>query len=248
MSRPMPGRARSRSATPGARLRAVATPVGNDPRLGTVIAGYRVEALRDRGGMSVVYRARDERLARDVALKLIAPELATDARFRASFLHESQIAASLDHANIVPVYAAGEVDGLLYLAMRYVDGSDLRELLRREGRLEPQRALALVAQIAGALDVAHEHALVHRDVKPANILVDFRRDGEHAYLADFGLAMLDVPASQSPLPGARVGTLAYVAPEQIRGEPVDRRADVYSLACLLYECLTGAPPSRRTAR
>ena len=212
-----------------------------DPRLGTTIADYRIVALAGRGGMSLVYRARDERLGRDVALKLLSPELTDDDQFRRRFLRESQVAASLHHPNIVPVYAAGEADGNLYLAMRYVEGADLKALLRRESTLSPERALAVLGQVAAALDTAHRHHLVHRDVKPANILLEGAPPKENGYLADFGLTKTD--ASRSPtMTGQLVGTLDYVAPEQIRGQTLDGRADIYSLACVLYECLVGSPP------
>jgi serine/threonine protein kinase len=147
-----------------------------EDRIGTELAGYRVERVLGRGGMSVVYLAHDLRLKRNVALKLLAPELAEDEGFRVRFLRESQLAASLDHPNVVPVYEAGEVDGLLYIAMRYVLGTDLKALLRAEGALAPQRALALVGQVASALDAAHERGLVHRDVKPSNVLLTGRLD------------------------------------------------------------------------
>jgi YVTN family beta-propeller protein len=215
-------------------------------RIGTDLAGYRIERVLGRGGMSVVYLAHDSRLKRNVALKVLAPELAEDEGFRVRFLRESQLAASLDHPNVVPVYEAGEVDGLLYIAMRYVVGTDLKALLRAEGALEPERALALVAQVAGALDAAHERGLVHRDVKPSNVLLTGRPREEHCYLADFGLS---TSTSDRSVADARqiVGTIDYVAPEQIRGLEVDGRADVYSLACLLYECLVGEVPFRRAS-
>ena len=155
-----------------------------DVPIGTSVAGYRVERLLGSGAAGVVYLARDEQLNRPVALKLLPPGLAQDARFRARFVRESQLAAGLEHPAIVPIYGAGEADGLLYLAMRFVDGGDLRELIVREGRLEPERAIALLGQIAEALDAAHAEGLVHRDVKPANILLA----GDRAYLSDFGLA------------------------------------------------------------
>jgi YVTN family beta-propeller protein len=217
-----------------------------EDRIGTELAGYRIERVLGRGGMSVVYLAHDPRLKRNVALKLLAPELAEDEGFRVRFLRESQLAASLDHPNVVPVYEAGEVDGLLYIAMRYVSGIDLKALLRAEGALAPERALALVAQVASALDAAHERGLVHRDVKPSNVLLAGRSGEEHCYLADFGLS---TSASDRSVADARqiVGTIDYVAPEQIRGADVDGRADVYSLACLLYECLVGDVPFRRAS-
>jgi ABC-type branched-subunit amino acid transport system substrate-binding protein/DNA-binding beta-propeller fold protein YncE len=207
---------------------------------GTTFAGYRIEDLVGRGGMGVVYRATDLSLERPVALKLIAPELAEDERFRSRFLREPRLAASLDHPNVIPIYEAGEHDGQLYLAMRFVEGSDLRTILQREERLPPRRTLAILAQVAGALDAAHRRALVHRDVKPANVLLD--EDG-HAYLTDFGITKQ--LGGESTDTGRMVGTLDYLAPEQIRGEPVDGRTDVYALGCLLYECVSGAPPFRR---
>jgi serine/threonine protein kinase len=180
--------------------------------------------------MGVVYRAYDRRLKRTVALKFIAPELAQDERFRARFLRETELAAAFEHPNAVPIHDAGEVDGRLYLAMRFVDGTDLAALLRAEAPLDPARALAICAQVGRALDAAHASGLVHRDVKPSNVLLD---EGQHAYLADFGLTL---------------GTPAYLAPEQLEGGPVDGRADVYSLGCLLYECLTGGPPFAHGSR
>jgi serine/threonine-protein kinase len=215
-----------------------------EDRIGSELAGYRIERVLGRGGMSVVYLAHDLRLKRNVALKLLAPELAEDEGFRVQFLRESQLAASLDHPNVVPVYEAGEVDGLLYIAMRYVLGTDLKALLGAEGALAPERALVLVGQVASALDAAHERGLVHRDVKQSNVLLTGRPGKEHCYLADFGLS---TSASDRSVADARqiVGTIDYVAPEQIRGVEVDGRADVYSLACLLYECLVGDVPFRR---
>jgi ABC-type branched-subunit amino acid transport system substrate-binding protein/DNA-binding beta-propeller fold protein YncE len=207
---------------------------------GSTFAGYRVESLLGRGGMGVVYRATDLSLDRPVALKLIAPELAEDKRFRERFLREPRLAAALDHPHVVPIHEAGEHDGQLYLAMRFVEGSDLKSIVEREGKLAPERALALLAQIADALDAAHRRGLVHRDVKPANVLVD--ADG-HAYLTDFGISKQLGGASTDT--GQMVGTLDYLAPEQIRGERVDGRADCYALACVLYECLAGEPPFRR---
>ncbi|HEY3183422.1 MAG TPA: serine/threonine-protein kinase [Gaiellaceae bacterium] len=216
-----------------------------DSRIGTELAGYRLDALIGRGGMSVVYRAEHLRLRRDAAVKLLAPELADDVRFRERFLRESEVAASLDHPNIVRVYDAGESDGLLYLAMQYVDGTDLKALLRREGALERGRAIAIVAQVADALDVAHARGLVHRDVKPSNVLVAGPPGDEHCYLADFGLTKFTSERTALTDSGQMVGTIDYVAPEQIRGDAVDGRADVYALACLLHHCLTGHAPFER---
>ena len=205
-------------------------------RIGSSVLGYQVEAMVGRGGMGVVYRVFDPALDRRVALKLIAPELASDESFRDRFLQESRAVAALEHPNVVPVYSAGQVEDTLYLAMRYVEGKDLRQLLA-DGPLPPERAIAICAQVAAALDAAHERGLVHRDVKPSNILVE---DGDRVYLGDFGLSRR-LPATGS-IPGSSLGTIAYVAPEQIRGEAVDGRADCYSLACVLYECLSGEPP------
>jgi DNA-binding beta-propeller fold protein YncE len=215
-------------------------------RIGTELAGYRIERVLGRGGMSVVFLAHDPRLKRNVALKLLSPELAEDEAFRVRFLRESRLAASLDHPNVVPVYEAGEVAGLLYIAMRYVQGTDLKALLRAEGALPPERALMVVDQMAAALDAAHERGLVHRDVKPSNVLLTGSPGKEHCYLADFGLSTS--ASDRSAADAAQiVGTIDYVAPEQIRGAEVDGRADVYSLACLLYECLVGDVPFRRAS-
>jgi DNA-binding beta-propeller fold protein YncE/ABC-type branched-subunit amino acid transport system substrate-binding protein len=210
-----------------------------DLAAGTAVGGYRIEQLIGRGGMGVVYRAHDLALDRKLALKLLAPELAEDQSFRERFLRESRLAASLDHPAIVPIFDAGEVAGQLYIAMRLVEGTDLKRLLADEGPLEAERTVRLVAQIADALDAAHERGLVHRDVKPSNVLIDGRG---HVYLADFGLSRR--LAEQAPVaePGQSLGTVDYVAPEQIRGEELDGRADLYSLGCLLFECLAGRPP------
>jgi ABC-type branched-subunit amino acid transport system substrate-binding protein/DNA-binding beta-propeller fold protein YncE len=206
---------------------------------GSTFAGYRVESPLGRGGMGVLYRATDLSLQRPVALKLIAPELAEDQRFRSRFLKEPRLAAALDHPHVVPVYEAGEYDGQLFLAMRYVEGSDLKTLLEREGRLAPERVLGVLAQVADALDAGHRRGLVHRDVKPANVLLD---EEGHAYLTDFGISKQVGGASTGN--GRAAGTLDYLAPEQIRGEKVNGRTDCYALACVLYECLAGAPPFR----
>jgi predicted Ser/Thr protein kinase len=213
-----------------------------DPRIGSELLGYRIEALLGRGGMSVVYRAHDAGLDRKVALKLLAPELAEDERFRERFLRESKLAASLDHPSIIPIYDAGEVDGQLYIAMRYVEGSDLKQLLRREGALEPARALAVLTPLASALDFAHARGLVHRDVKPSNVLLD---SDDHVYLADFGLTKSASDRSALTATGRIMGTVDYAAPEQIEGKPVDGAADGYSLGCLLHECLSGEVPYPR---
>ena len=213
-----------------------------DSRIGTDLAGYRIERLVGRGGMSVVYLAEQVRLKRRAALKLLAPELADDARFRERFLRESELAASLDHPNVIPIFDAGETDGILYIAMRYVEGQDLRQLIQQEGKLAPEQALRILQPVAEALDYAHTHGLVHRDVKPGNILL---ADDGPVYLSDFGLTRrVDEGASLTEA-GELVGSIDYVAPEQIEGGPVDGRADVYSLGCVTYQCLTGSVPFPR---
>jgi predicted Ser/Thr protein kinase len=217
--------------------------ISSDPRVGSELAGYRIEALLGRGGMGVVYRAHDLALDRPVALKILSPELAAEVRFRERFLTESRLAAAIDHPNIVPVYDAGEVAGELFIAMRYVEGRDLGHFLRGN-LLAPRRAIAICAQVADALDAAHERGLVHRDVKPSNVLLDSH---EHVYLADFGLTRRLADRDSLAAEARSLGTIEYVAPEQIRGEEVDGRADVYSLGCLLYECLTGGPPFPRVS-
>ena len=192
--------------------------------------------------MSVVYLAEHLRLGRNVALKVLALQLAENQKFRDRFLRESKIAASIDHPNIVPIYDADEDDGTLYIAMRYVEGTDLHSLLRSEGRLQPERAARIVTQIGAALDAAHTHDLVHRDVKPGNVLLTA---DDHVYLSDFGLTKRALSVSGLTETGQLVGTLDYVAPEQIKGDPVDPRADIYSLGCIVYECLTGEIPYPR---
>jgi tRNA A-37 threonylcarbamoyl transferase component Bud32/DNA-binding beta-propeller fold protein YncE len=215
-----------------------------DQRIGTEVAGYQIEGVVGRGGMSVVYLAEDPGLKRKIALKVLSPELAEDQRFRDRFIRESQLAASLEHPNIVPIHEAGEADGVLFIAMRYVRGTDLKTLIARDGPLDPERAVAIVAQVAAALDAAHAEGLIHRDVKPSNVLVaePDRSGAEHAYLTDFGLIRRVTHATSLTKTGQFMGTIDYVAPEQVRGDQMDARADVYSLGCLLYECLTGEPP------
>jgi len=207
---------------------------------GTLVAGFRILSLIGEGAMGAVYRAEGPD-GRIVALKLLAPSLLRDERFRRRFLRESRIAAGLRHPYVVPVVASGEADGVLYLVMDYVDGADLREILRREGRLEPERALQLLGKVADALDAAHAAGLIHRDVKPANILID----GDRAVVCDFGLARHVSTVESLTSERGFVGTVDYVAPEQIEGKPVDGRVDVYSLACVLYEVLTGERPFGR---
>jgi serine/threonine protein kinase len=213
------------------------------PLVAPKLSGYRTEELIGRGGMGEVYLARDVRLGRPVALKVLATGMAEDDRFRERLLRESRLAASLDHPNVIPIYEAGEQGGRLFIAMRYARGGDLKALLRPGGALEPARALGIAEQLAGALDAAHRRGLVHRDVKPSNVLLDSEDVREHCYLADFGLTQS--ASERGPTDGQFMGTVAYVAPEQIRGEKVDGRADQYGLACLMFECLTGTV---RTAR
>jgi YVTN family beta-propeller protein len=213
------------------------------PTIGDELAGYQIEALAGRGGMGEVYRALDTGLGRNVALKVLVPQLADDERFRERFLRESRLAASLDHPNAIPVYEAGDADGRLYIAMRYVEGTDLRRVLADDAPLEPERALAVLASVAGALDAAHAKGLVHRDVKPGNILIAVEPDAdppEHVYLSDFGLTTL----SADPDAGLFTGTADYAAPELVTGGSIDGRTDLYSLGCVLFECLTGEPPFR----
>jgi len=221
--------------------------VDSQPEPEIQISGYRIEARVGRGGMGEVYRAVQLNLERRVALKVLAPGLAADDVFRRRFLRESRIAASIDHPSILPIYETGEEGGLLYIAMRYVDGMDLATLLKREGRLAPAPALAIMTQVASALDAAHARGLVHRDVKPANILLAAGPGGSfgHCYLCDFGLIkQVGAEQAQSALTATDqfVGTIPYVAPEQIEGGNLDGRTDVYSLGCVLFHCLTGLPP------
>ncbi|MCW2876648.1 MAG: Serine/threonine protein kinaselike protein [Sphaerisporangium sp.] len=217
------------------------------PLIGAQVADYLVEAVVGRGGMATVYRARDHRLGRAVALKVLAPQLSQDQRFRDRFVRESRLVAGIDHPNIIPIYEAGESGDLLFIAMRYVEGADLRKLIQDSGPMPVPRAYRLFSQIAAALDAAHQHGLVHRDVKPANILVaeGSDRDPEHVYLTDFGLTKSTFSEAGLTSHGHFMGTPRYVAPEQIRGLPVDGRSDLYAFACVVYEALTGLPPFQR---
>ena len=225
---------------------------------GDKVAGYRLEEQIGQGGMAVVYRAHDERLDRRVALKVLAPALAADTAFRTRFIRESRAAAAVDHPNIIPVYDAGDAGGCLFISMRYVQGGDVRSLLRDGQPLPAARAWNIISQVGAALDAAHAHGLIHRDVKPANMLLDAsgkttaaRRAEtggeahEHVYLSDFGISKRTV-ASNLTSTGQFVGTLDYIAPEQVEGQAIDGRADQYSLACAAYELLCGAPPFRRS--
>jgi len=198
--------------------------------------------------MAVVFRARDERLGRLVALKMLAPVLAADEVFRLRFIRESRAAAKVDDPHIIPVFDAGEADGMLFIAMRYVPSGDVRTMIEREGPLEPGRAAAVLSPVASALDAAHAAGLVHRDVKPANMLVDAQPGRpDHVYLSDFGLSKERARSSaRLTQTGQLFGTVDYLSPEQIDGRPVDGRADQYALACAAFEVLTGAPPFPRT--
>jgi Protein kinase domain len=215
------------------------------PMVGDEFAGYRLRSVLGRGGMSVVYQAENPRLGSVIALKVLAPDLANDDVFRARFLEESRIAASLNHPNVIPIYDMGSSDGLLYIAMRYVSGTDMRQMIKKRGRILPATAVFLIGQAARALDAAHRKGLVHRDVKPGNLLVERGSDDDdpdHVYLADFGITKHAMSRSGLTSTGQFVGTIDYVAPEQIRGTSVLGLADQYSLGCVLYECLTGRVP------
>ncbi|MEP7026875.1 MAG: serine/threonine-protein kinase, partial [Actinomycetota bacterium] len=225
---------------------------------GDEIAGYRLEEQIGAGGMAVVYRAHDERLDRRVALKLLASGLAADEGFRQRFIRESRAAAAVDHPHIIPIYEAGDAGGALFIAMRYVQGGDVRSLLARNGPLPAARAWSIINQVGAALDAAHAYGLIHRDVKPANMLLDARArvpaaarglspvsQPEHVYLSDFGISKLSLSTSHLTSTGQFVGTLDYIAPEQITGRDVDGRADLYSLGCAAFELLSGKPPFRR---
>jgi YVTN family beta-propeller protein len=237
-----------RSEFPPLQAERVAEPSSisqTEVQIGAEFLGYRIGEQIGQGGMGIVYRAYDLRLKRTVALKLVMPELELDERFRERFARETELVMSLEHPNVVPIHDAGDVAGRLYLAMRLVAGTDLRKLLRAQGALEPWRALAICRQVANALDAAHAKGLVHRDVKPSNILLD---EAEHVYLADFGLTGRLEEKGVQEGEGRSLGTPAYLAPEQIEGRRVDGRADVYSLGCVLFECLTGEAPFVRGSR
>jgi YVTN family beta-propeller protein len=209
------------------------------------VAGHEILHEAGRGGSGVVYAARHLRLDVVRALKILDVRDSHDSTFRVRFARESQLAASFEHPNVVPVYEAGEVDGSPYLSMRFVDGANLAQVLASEGRLSPDRTCTLLRQVGAALDAAHERGLVHRDVKPANILIERDGETERVFLGDFGLSRLVTSASRVTASSEMLGTVNYVAPEQISGTDVDRRADVYSLACVAYECLVGEPPFMR---
>ena len=213
--------------------------------IGSTVGGYRIEAVAGEGGMGRVYRAVQVALHRPVALKLIVPELADDPDFRARFERESLLSAAIDHPNVIPVYEAGEADGRLFIAMRWVEGTDLRSLISRTGPVPPARVVAIGEQVAAALDAAHRSGLVHRDVKPANVMLTDAHGREHAYLTDFGLTKRTASATALTRTGHFVGTPDYMPPEQIKGERADARSDVYALGCLLFHALTGRTPYDR---
>ena len=217
----------------------------DDPRIGQVIAGYRIEERVGRGGMGVVYRAEHLNLRRRAAIKIIAPELSQDREFRIRFQREYEAEVSIRHPNVVRVFGAGAKDGRLYVTMQYIEGSDLATLLKR-GRLEPAVAARLIAQVADALDAAHARGIVHRDVKPANVLIEGEGDEMHCILTDFGL-MKNVSSAAEPLTraGSFLGSCDYAAPEQLLGETIDARVDVYALGCMLYQAVTGVVPFPR---
>jgi serine/threonine protein kinase/DNA-binding beta-propeller fold protein YncE len=213
--------------------------------IGSVLGGYRIEGVAGEGGMGRVYRSTQIALNRQVALKVIMPELAHEADFRARFTREAELAASIDHPNVIPVYEAGEAEGRLFIAMRWVDGTDLRSVIVRDGPLGAGRVVAIVEQVAAALDGAHRGGLVHRDVKPANVMLTSVHGQEHVYLTDFGLTKRAESAPALTRTGAFVGTPDYMPPEQIQGQRPDARTDVYALGCLLFQALTGRPPYDR---
>jgi serine/threonine protein kinase len=213
---------------------------------GSEFAGHRIEDVIGRGGMGVVYRAIDLNLEREVAVKVIAPQLAGDEDFRARFRREWRLAASIRHPHVVTIYRAGDENGRLYVSMDYIRGTDLRAMIDTHGPLSPRQATGIVEQVAGALDAAHAAGLVHRDIKPANVLIAQRDGFLDAYLTDFGLSkQLRSGTTALTRTGMFVGTVDYVAPEQLRGDPIDARADIYSLGCVLYEALTGDIPFPR---
>ena len=212
---------------------------------GTELGGYRIEQQIGSGGMGIVYRVTNVALGRVYALKVLAPELAEDEQFRRRFQREMQIAASIDHPNVVGIHYAGEQDGFLFLAMDYVHGEDLRQLILRDGAVDPARAVGILTQVGFALDAAHAKGLVHRDIKPGNVLLTIRDGDERAYLTDFGLAKRSSTLAELTVAGSIVGTADYMAPEQVRGDPSDVRTDIYALGCVFFQMLTGKVPYER---
>src|SRR5438067_9599616 len=212
---------------------------GTQLERGSLIGGYRIDELISRGGMGFVYRATNVAMNRIYALKVLAPELAEDEQFRQRFKRETRIAASLHHPNVVGIHYAGEHDGLLFFVMDFVTGTDLRDVLIQYGAIDPNRAVELLEQFSSALDAAHHRGLVHRDVKPANILITVKDGEEHAYLTDFGLAKRFDTVNGLTAQGAVVGTVDYMSPEQITGTRTDARTDIYALGCVFFQMLSG---------
>ena len=213
--------------------------------LDSTFANCHIEGVAGRGGMGVVYRATQLPLGRRVALKVVAPERAADPLFHARFERETRLAAAIDHPNVIPVYEAGEQDGRLYLVMRWVEGGDLQGLIASSGRLDPALAAAVVAQVGSGLEAAHAAGLVHRDVKPANVLLASDEGALHVYLSDFGLTLDASSDTRLTQTGDLLGTVEFMAPEQLEAEPVSARTDVYALGCVLYTALSGRPPFSR---
>src|SRR4051794_10930685 len=213
--------------------------------IGASFAEHVIRGVAGRGGMGIVYRAMHVPLKREVALKVIAPNISADEEVRARFRNEFEAAASIQHPNVIPIYHAGEEDGLLYVTMRYVQGEDLARLVAMETRLEPVRAAVIIAQVAAALDAAHARGLVHRDVKPANVLIEGRGELENALLTDFGLTKSLQSDNKMTKTGTVIGTFDYTAPEQLEGRAVDARTDVYALGCVFFQTLTGRVPFPR---
>ena len=225
-------------------------PVSGGFTVGSQLAGYLLEEQIGQGGMAVVFRAHDERLDRTVALKILSPAMAADDAYRQRFIRESRAAAAVDDPHIIPVFEAGEASGVLFIAMRFVRGGDVRSMLSQSGPLPAGRVAEIASQVASALDAAHRRGLVHRDVKPANMLMDVGEESgrpDHVYLSDFGLSKDPMAAGRLTATGQFLGTLAYMSPEQINGRSVNARTDQYALACAVFELLSGRPPFDRDA-
>jgi len=215
---------------------------------GDEVAGYKLERRIGHGGMGTVWEATQRSLARPVALKLISSELAESESFRARFRSEAQAAASIEHPNMLPIYETGEVGTGLFIAMRLISGPDLGTFLRGRSRLGPREAVDILRQVAEALDAAHERGVIHRDVKPGNVLLEEHRDGLRAYVSDFGLSKRVEGGPRHTETGVLLGTVDYMAPEQIEGGDIDTRVDIYAFGCLVYACLVGEPPFKRDSR
>ena len=218
---------------------------GGQIESGSIIAGYRIDNVISRGGMGVVYRATNVALHKVYALKTLAPELTDDPQFQERFKREMRLAASIQHPHVVGIHYAGDHDGTLFLVMDFIYGTDLRHLLVESGALDPERAVDLLGQFSSALDAAHEKGLVHRDVKPANMLVTVRDGQEHGYLTDFGVAKHAESIASLTATGAVLGTVHYMAPEQVKGDPTDARTDIYAMGCVFFQMLTGKLPYER---